>query len=366
MVMSDNSVYHIPTLNKIVVVLIFFVLSYANCSRQEMPSQSLKEMDMDVGEASLVRFNYEGRINLIFQPRYREVKIDLRNIELLAPNARIGRLFLIKPDIRIMLTGSVWAEDQPWQKVKDGLFVGKFQSPQKSKIAVKNTLIYIVKIDPNFYDLRLLCASEHDNTSRTAKEWCEEFGLLGAINACMYEGDYITSTGFMKNYGHVNNPNIYPKFGAIMAFNPLDSVKTKVPKIQIIDKYQQDWEELIKDYHTLIQNYRLITLSQENAWQPSDQIYSMVVVGIDENGNVLFIFSRAPYSGHDFANILLNIPISIRNAMYVEGGPAATLYFSTEGIVLDKVGSYETRYYESDNNKRTSPIPNVIGIVEKK
>ncbi|MBC8185351.1 hypothetical protein H8E88_30015 [candidate division KSB1 bacterium] len=122
--MSDNSAYHIPTLNKMVAVLIFLVLSYSNCSRQEMPSQSLKEMNRDVGETSFVRFNDEGRINLIFPPIYREVKINLRNIELSVLNARIGRLVLAKPDIIIMLTGRVWAEDQPWQKVKDGLFKG--------------------------------------------------------------------------------------------------------------------------------------------------------------------------------------------------------------------------------------------------
>ena len=182
----------------------------------------------------------------------------------------------------------------------------------------------------------------------------------------MYEHDYLTSTGFMKNYDHVNSPNIHPKFGAIMAFNPLDSVKSKVPKVQIIDMYEQDWEEIVSNYHTLIQNYRLITLRQENAWQQSDQIYSIAAVGMDKNGNVLFIFSCAAHSGHDFANILLSLPISIENAMYVEGGPAATLYFSAEGSVLDKFGSYETGVYASDNSKKPSPIPNVIGIVEKK
>ena len=39
---------------------------------------------------------------------------------------------------------------------------------------------------------------------------------------------------------------------------------------------------------------------------------------------------------------------------------------SANGIVLDKFGSYETYYYESDNNKSAPKITNVIGIAEKK
>lgn len=120
----------------------------------------------------------------------------------------------------ILLISSIpiFATHASWQKVKDGLFVGVFQSPIRSKITVKDALIYIVKIGPNFYNLKLLCASEHDNTRGTAKEWCEEFGLLAAINPSILEKNYLTSTGLMKNYDYVNNSNDNPKFGAIMAF----------------------------------------------------------------------------------------------------------------------------------------------------
>lgn len=261
----------------------------------------------------------------------------------------------------------VWTAHAPWQEVKDGLFIGMFQSPKKSTVPVKDSLIYIVKIDPNLYNLRLLCGSEHGRRRITGKEWCRGFGLLVAINASMYKKDHLTSTGLMMNYDHVNNPNDNPKFGAIMAFNPSDSTENRIPRVQIIDEHeQQDWRKLSKNYQTLVENYRLITLNQTNAWEQSDQIYSIAAVGIDEDDNVLFIFTRAPYSGHDFADILLSVPISIRNAMYVEGGPAATLYLAVGRDTLDKFGSYETSCCPNDANTRAEPLPNVIGIVEKK
>ena len=52
----------------------------------------------------------------------------------------------------------------------------------------------------------------------------------------MYEQDYKTSTGYMKNFMHVNKSRINPKFGAIMAFNP---VSGSVPLSRSIDRYNQ-------------------------------------------------------------------------------------------------------------------------------
>ena len=64
----------------------------------------------------------------------------------------------------------------------------------------------------------------------------------------------------------------------------------------------------------------------------------MAVFGID-NGNALFIFTESHYSGYDFANIVLSLPISIYNAMYLEGGPEANLYFSTKDIEFERIGA---------------------------
>lgn len=255
------------------------------------------------------------------------------------------------------------AESKVWQKLDDGLYLGEFDSPQKSPIC--NYPITILKIDPKLYSLKLLSASEHDGKGRTAKQWCKEFGLIAAINASMYREDYKTSTGYMKNYKHVNSAAINTSFGAFMAFNPANS---SVPSVQIIDRYHQNQKDLIKDYNTVIQNYRMITLTGKNAWKKKvdEKIYSTAAIGIDKNGNVLFIFSRAPYSTHDFNNILLKLPIDLKNAMYVEGGPEATLYAQADGKDREWIGSYETDFTEHDDNKSAWQIPNVIGIVKRK
>lgn len=247
-----------------------------------------------------------------------------------------------------------------WKKVDEGLSVGEFDSPLKSK--VKESKVTIVKVDPQFYSFRLLCASEHGGVRMTPKKWCKKHGLIAAINAGMYQTDKMTNVGFMKNFSHLNNPRLNSSYKAVLAFNP---VGPSVPEIQIIDLRCHDFEKLRPKYHTLIQNIRMISCRQENVWAKQDKIWSMAVFGIDQNGEALLIFTEAPYSGHDFINILLSLPISIFNAVYLEGGPEASLYFSSSGVEFEKVGIYETGSQDNLYKAIARPIPNVIGIVKK-
>ncbi len=248
-----------------------------------------------------------------------------------------------------------------WQELEKGLYLGEFDSPQKSPVC--NYSIVILKIDPEIYAFKLLSASEHRAKPRTAGEWAEEFGLLAVINASMYREDHKTSTGYMRNFKHVNNRQINPKFGAFMAFNPVNS---RVPSVQIVDRYNQDWKKLMKQYDTVIQNYRMISLKGNNVWKQSRRIYSTACVGIDKDGHVLFMHSRSPFSVHDFNHILLELPLTIKNAMYVEGGPEASLYVKAGGKEREWVGSYETSFAEHDDNRSAWGVPNVIGILKRK
>ncbi len=272
------------------------------------------------------------------------------------------------PDMRVdsqgryQLSNGATLQAPAWEKIADGLFLGEFESPQKSKIC--NYPIRVLKIDPAVYDLKLLSASERGGKNKTAKAWADSFGLVAVINASMYDTDHKTSTGYMKNFSHVNNGLINSRFGAFLAFNPSNK---SVPAVQIIDRYhQKDWQDLINKYHTVIQNFRMISLNGKNTWLQSDKIYSIAAVAMDKKGCLLFIHSRTPFSVHDFNHILLTLPLNIRNAMYVEGGPEASLYVKSGDKERYWAGSYETGFFEDDGNMTLWPIPNVIGVVKKR
>jgi len=253
----------------------------------------------------------------------------------------------------------VQSKDNAWKKVDEGLSIGEFTSGETSKI--EDSKITIVRIDPRVYSFKLLCASEHGRIKMTAKKWCQEHNLISAINAGMYQEDGIKNVGYMKNFNHLNNPRLSPVYQAVLAFHPTEPT---LPEVQIIDLKCQDFETLRFKYQTLIQNIRMISCRQENVWSKQDKTWSMAVFGMDKNGEGLFIFAKSRYSGHDFADILLSIPISIRNAMYLEGGQQASLYFSAKDVKFEKVG-FPVSLNENETLPVARPIPNVIGIVRK-
>lgn len=252
------------------------------------------------------------------------------------------------------LSGQHTVNGVSWTTLDTGLFIADYLPPGDSV----NGVITILKIDPAHYTFDLLSAKEPGERSRTAMEWAEEKNLLAVINAGMYQQDRKTNVGYMKDFDFVNNGHVN-KNNAILAFNP----KSKsLPPVQIIDRECQDWEEMKKMYNTYTQSIRMVDCNQKNCWSKQDKRWSTVAIGMDKGGNCLFLFSRYPYTVHDFINILLSAPIDLYNAMYLEGGPEASFFVSINDTVLAKFGSYETHFYESDNNNRFWRVPNVIGV----
>ena len=247
---------------------------------------------------------------------------------------------------------SILPQDELWKRMDDGLFLSEINS---SKVT-------LIKIDPKHYSFKLLCASESNNLRMTTKKWCQKYNLISGINAGMFQADGIKNVGYMKNFNHINSPRLNTSYKAVLAFHPVDAT---VPEAQIIDLKCQDFERLKDKYQTFIQGIRMVSCRQENVWEKQNKMWSIAAFGMDKTGHGLFIFTESPYAVHDFINILLSLPISLYSAMYLEGGPEATLYLSAKGIEIEKIGSYETGLNENGFPKIARPIPNVIGIVKK-
>ncbi|MFC1883777.1 phosphodiester glycosidase family protein [Thermodesulfobacteriota bacterium] len=244
-------------------------------------------------------------------------------------------------------------------KIDDGLFVGEFDLPEGS-IQWGEKMI-ILKISPEKYSFKLLCASEQKIDGLTVKEWCKKYGMTAGINAGMFLPDRKTNVGYMKNFSHHNNQRINPKYHSVAAFNP---VNTSRPLFMIFDSDEKDIRIIIKDYNTVVQNLRLIKRPGKNRWSRQQKKWSEAALGQDKDGNVLFIFSQVPLSMYEFNRYLLKLPIGITTAQHLEGGAEASLYLSHGGREIDISGSLEAGFNGDHKGSFAFSVPNVIGVIK--
>ena len=245
-----------------------------------------------------------------------------------------------------------------WRNLEKGLDMGIFQAPRKSILG--DSLIRILRANTNYFGLRLLNASSGDQgKGYSVKDWADKNGLVAAINASMYQKDMKTSVSYMKTRQHTNSAWV-SKDKTILAFDPNDK---NLPPVQIIDQDCKDFNKLREFYGTLIQSIRMVSCHGKNMWEPSAKMWSTAAIGLDKQNRILFIHVRSPYTTHDLINMLLELPINLEQAMYVEGGADAQLYINTGKENHEFVGSYSSGSREHDENIFSHPVPNVLGLV---
>jgi uncharacterized protein YigE (DUF2233 family) len=246
-----------------------------------------------------------------------------------------------------------------WEELEPGLALGRF--PACSESAHGDSVITVVRADPSRFELRVLeAAATPSKASRTVVVWAEEHGLVLATNAGMYHRDGWRHVGFMATRERVNNPVPVESYRSVLAFEPK---REGVSSFLLADLEETNLDALRGDYHTLIQNLRMISHRGKNVWSPSEKRWSIAALGTDRSGNLLFLFCRSPYPVHEFNDCLLRLPIEIARAQYLEGGPEASLHLEAGGRTVTLVGSFETGFHPDDGNHLPWPVPNVLGLV---
>ncbi len=244
-----------------------------------------------------------------------------------------------------------------WKPLEPGLELGSFSPSRKAQLG--DSVIRVLRIDLKYFELRLLNASAKTRGQRkSVKTWVNENSLIAGINASMYQKDNLTSVSYMKTGDHVNSSWV-SKDRTFLAFDPK---KKSLPSAKIFDRDCEDFEETRKHYRSLVQSIRMVSCDGKNVWEQQQKKWSIAALGMDSKGRMLFMHVRSPYSTHDFINILLDLPIDLKRAMYVEGGKDAQLYINTAKDEFEFVGNYSTGVNNADSTFGW-PVPNVLGIV---
>lgn len=241
-----------------------------------------------------------------------------------------------------------------WMQLEPGLELAHFAPADDPDVVIN-----VLRIDPEHFEFKLLNASADNGDALTPKQWAQEKDLVAVINASMFQQDLLTSVSLMRTDTHVNNSYV-SKDKSILAFGPRGG---GVPEIKMIDRECDDFEVWGRRYHTLVQSIRMVSCKGENVWRTTAEKWSVSSIGIDEDGKVLFIQTETAFDTHDLIDALLQLPLKIRRAMYVEGGPQAQLYVNSNGEHLEFVGQVGSFFQKG--SRLAWPIPNVIGIARK-
>ncbi|MBD3343668.1 MAG: hypothetical protein GF401_01245 [Chitinivibrionales bacterium] len=242
----------------------------------------------------------------------------------------------------------------PWTRLDDGLWLGEFNSPRKA--AAGDSKIIVLRIDPDRYQFKLLCRSETGDRPMPLNEWAEKYGCVAAINAAMFQTDSVRSIGYMKTRSHINNSHIRKNHKCLFAFDPL---KKNMPDAAIFDMECDNFDTITKQYQSLFQSIRMLSCRGKNVWKKQQKRNSIAALAVDKGGDIHFLYSRSPYTVHDFINIIRKLPLDIKRMMYLEGGSPACFYLSHPSRKIEQCGM-------AGLDISTVPLlPNVLGIVKR-
>ena len=234
-------------------------------------------------------------------------------------------------------------------RLEEGLWMARLETSLKPVLGDGG--VVVLRIDPARRELTLVTASEHGGEPRTLDGWAREFDLAAAINASMYLPDGMTSTGYMKNFDHVNNPTINQQFGAFLLFNARDP---ELPAARIVDSQREDVDELLPLYGSAVQNFRMVG-GGEAVWEGDSGPHAVSCVGEDDQGRILFIHSSSAVLVRDLARALVELPLGLVTVMYVEGGQQAGLFIETPADAAQPLAAMTSQ-------PTLWPVPSVLGV----
>lgn len=254
--------------------------------------------------------------------------------------------------------GAASASDVAWKTLEPGLQLARIESPRKSTDG--DSVITVLRADLKRFRFTLASVKFDGGESRTAGQWAAEKKLVAASNAGLYAKDLRTSVGMLVHGKKVNNPRV-TGMGAILAF---DRRTKRVPRARLVDRRCENFDRWRRRYRSFLQSARLWDCRGKNLWSQKKGAWSMAVVALDTRNRALLLYTRSPYTVHDFANIIRKLPLGIERAMYLEGGRPSQLYVKAGGTEIELAGAFGSSG-GAWAPFPARPIPNVLGLARR-
>lgn len=225
-----------------------------------------------------------------------------------------------------------------------------------AKPAAGAPCIDVVRADLAHHRLRILSAAR-DGASRPATAWREAFHLTAVINAGMFHTNGDPVALIVDNGVALSADN-----KAYLGYFAFDPVAKTDPPVLVTGRDCPHFSlaDLRTRYRSIVQAPRLLGCAGEPLpWQDKKH-YSAAAIGVDRQGRVILIHARAAFTMTELAIAVGDL--NLAGALFLEGGPEASLVVRGADGELSRVGSYETGFVDNDTNQSFWWLPNVIGL----
>ena len=218
----------------------------------------------------------------------------------------------------------------------------------------------VLRADPATFALRVLSQATDDPTPRSAAAWRDAFHLTAVTNAGMFHASG-KPVGLIIADGVVRSDD-NTKMSGYLAWDPVTAAD---PAVTIIgrDCPGFDLASLRARYHSIVQSYRMLgCVGQALPWKDPKQ-YSAAALGLDRSGRLVFLHARSAVTMAELSAALGAHDLA--GALFLEGGPEASLVARGPDGEISRVGSYETNFVENDGNQAFWNLPNVIALLPR-
>ncbi len=210
-----------------------------------------------------------------------------------------------------------------WQEVAPGLDFCMLQTPQYCKSGSPENIV--LRIHPEKWSFK----TYHFGTLPVKEripcyQWREVLGVPLVINAGQYTEDY-THLGWLISNGKNLGTRQHPIWKGLFASEPLDK---GLPYAQIIDLNDSPTSLVTFRYSEAIQSLMLFDIKHEIRVNRTPNQARRSIIAEDYSGNILLFVSKGEYTLWDYATMLLQSRLDLKQAMSLDGGSQAQIAFS--------------------------------------
>ncbi len=311
----------------------------------------------------------------VAEENIQEKEKNLEKEEILVEKNLIEELELAQPEIPNPppLVEEVLESKIAWQNLDSGLDYFTRKEKFFLEKLILDVDVHVLRINTKNYEIDLYGTFIDQSAGKSVRSWAIENDLLIAINASMYLPDNRSSNGYMRSGQYINNGQIMEKMSGFFFTKPkkenmeqsiiVEKDRKNVTNERTLDEYIDSYEVAIQNFR-ILGNYREDIQESELLWEQSSTKSSIAAYGDDIDGNIYFIFSRAPLSVYEFGSYMLSLAnegLYLKNLLYAEGGAEAGLFLETA----------ENQYFIAGIVRNTPfsniamSVPNVLGIKKR-